>query len=457
VLPLTLSTILGQLVLGISTFASLWLLSDQPLFNPIQGAVFMFHWWYGVGPIVCALFHTMAGNAANAEIYTQDHAGTLWVIALGLPLYAGCARFTTHLFSSMRWQASFLVPKGVLYRPQTIAILAGIAGTLQVVLFTLDRLGYHAYDTVNYLGGHVTNSPLLAVVSEASHVSQFAVVAVLAYLVVPGAAIRSTGFKAIAVAVLGILIASAMTSGSKGAVIFPLFYLGILFLTWRQRIPWLVLIVAGTGYMLVIEPFVAAGRIAAQRASATTISERQDLFAFRLSEMQFELPDWRQVNVDSPFRFIYEQGVAISNRSTLLAGPWGGQSIQDGLSAIVPRVFSPNKADSNMGNYFARQLNVSRGNDYMNNIAITIPFEVVGNYGFLAGIGSFAVIGLFWAAFASFVLTPSRLATHPLAPYVFGLLLALESSVGQFLNTIKMLPIPLAVMLGVWLMMRRRL
>jgi hypothetical protein len=456
VLPLSASTVLGQIMLGISTFASLWLLSDQPLLNPVQGFVFIFHWWFGVGPAVCAIFHTLAGNAASAEHYTQDHAGTLWVVALGLPLYAAGARITIRLFSFMRWHASFLLPKGLLYRPRTVTILAGIAGTLQVGLLALGRLGYQAYDTVNYLGGHITNSPFLAVISEASRVSEFAVVAVLAYLVVPGAKTRSNAFKAIAFLVLAVVVASALTSGTKVAIILPVFYLGVLFLTWRQRIPWLIVVVGALSYVLVIEPFVASSRIAAQRASATTASERQDLFTFRLSQ-GIQLPDWRDMNIDSPFRYIYEECVAISNRSTLFGGPWGGQSIRDGLSAIVPRVFSPDKADSNMGNYFAKQLNVSKANNNLNNIAITIPFEIVGNYGFLAGIGSFAVIGMLWAAFTSFLLTPSRLGTHPLAPYFVGLLIAMESSVGQFLNVVKLLSIPLAVLFVVWLMIRRQL
>lgn len=457
VLPMSMSTLLGQLALGVSTFASLWLLSDRPLINAIQALVFIFHWWFGVGPVMCAIFQTVAGNAARAEAYTQDHSGTLWVVAFGLPLYAACARMTIHQMSVTRWRAAFLEPVGLLYRSRTIGILAGIAAALQLALFILDRLGIRAYDTVNYLGGQITRSPLLAIVTEASHVSHFAVVAILAYLVVPRTRRHSRSVKIIAILVLGVVMASAVTSGSKGAIILPVVYLGILLLTWRQRLPWLMIVIGGAGYMTLIEPFVAASRMAAERASLTTESERKDLFATRLSEMRFDVPDWRQINIESPFRFIYPGCVEIASRSSFLSGPWGGQSLRAGLSSLVPRALSPDKADSNMGNFFAQQLNASDIHNSVNNIAITIPFEIVGNYGFLAGIGSFGIIGILWAGFISFLLTPSRLATHPLAPYFIGLLLSMESSVGQFLGIVKVVPIPLIVMLSLWLLVRRQL
>jgi hypothetical protein len=98
-----------------------------------------------------------------------------------------------------------------------------------------------------------------------------------------------------------------------------------------------------------------------------------------------------------------------------------------------------------MGNFFARQLGVSEAPDYLNNVAITMPFEIVGNYGWLAGWLSFAVIGVVWASFVAFVLTVPRMTTHPLTPYLIALGMAVERSVGQFGNAIKMLLISLTL------------
>src|SRR5262249_23680802 len=48
------SILLGHVALALGTFAALWILSGRPLIDPIQAMVFLFHWWFAVGPAVCA-------------------------------------------------------------------------------------------------------------------------------------------------------------------------------------------------------------------------------------------------------------------------------------------------------------------------------------------------------------------------------------------------------------------
>jgi hypothetical protein len=168
------------------------------------------------------------------------------------------------------------------------------------------------------------------------------------------------------------------------------------------------------------------------------------------------MPDWRQTNVESPFRGVYRHAAEIASVSTLFTGPWAGKSLRDGYSSVVPRFLDPDKADSNMGNFFAHELGVSSLEDDKNNIAISIPFEIVGNYGFAAGVLSFGVIGVAWTLFVCLLLSEARLATHPLMPFSVLILLTFESSAGQFINGIKDLPITLAAAWFVWSVIGQR-
>jgi hypothetical protein len=109
-----------------------------------------------------------------------------------------------------------------------------------------------------------------------------------------------------------------------------------------------------------------------------------------------------------------------------------------------------------MGNLFARELGEAESSNYVQNVAITIPFEVVGNYGWLAGLLSFAIIGVGWASFVAFVLTVPRMTTHPFTPYLVAFVMGIESSVGQFGNQLKMLLMPLTLLYLVCQMRRKR-
>ena len=99
-----------------------------------------------------------------------------------------------------------------------------------------------------------------------------------------------------------------------------------------------------------------------------------------------------------------------------------------------------------MGNFFAHELGNAAWDNYMQNISITIPFEVVGNFGWFAGILSFAAIGAGWAAFIAWALTVDRMTTHPLTPYMITLGMIMEQSVGQALNSLKIVALILVLL-----------
>jgi hypothetical protein len=437
----------AQMALGFSCFAALLMLGDRPLLNPLQALVLVFVWWFAWGPAICSTFFYAIGEQGDARKYLEHDSGALWVVVLGLPLYALCAQITVRFARDTRFGLQFLVPTGLLYGSRILVGFASTAGIIYAVLFVLGLFGLRAYETINYLGGQLTQSPVLAAVDSITGLGKFATVGLLAYLAAPG----RTNWGPLRLAVGLMMLANiglALQSGSKGMIVTPLFFLGLFVFTYRQRVPWVLLLSLTAFYALVVEPFVGSSRIAAQRQGLTGTDERVELFREQLSSLEPTAPDLREINVESPFRGIYVQAQRVSAESSMFDGPWKGQSLRDGYSAVVPRFLDPNKAESNMGNFFARELGeIGSDNGSNTNIAITIPFEFVGNYGYLAGVLSFGLIGLFWSAFVCFLLTEARLATHPLAPLCVAMMLPIESSAGQFINSLKPMPI---VLLAAW-------
>lgn len=448
-------TLLAQMVLGLSAFLSLRVLSDQPLLNPIQAFVLLFHWWFAVGPAVCAIFYWASGNGYVMEAYLPGDPAAVWVVSAGLPLYAVLARATTRIMSRSNWRAGFLCPAGTFYRFRTVIAFTVIAALVQVVLLIFGHYNLYPYETTHYLGRQLTTSVGLAMVACMAPVGYFALLALLPYLAGP----RTTGswkLKTLAIVGLAVSTGFALTSGSKGLIVQPAMWAVAIYVTWRQRVPWLVLIGASLTFLLFVEPFVAFTRMAAQKISLTS-ADQQAFFMESLEQFSFGDISWREWNVESPFRSIYPRATRVAAQSGLVGGPWGGEALRDDLSTIIPRALYPDKPDANLGHYFAEQLGDPSAIYPTQNIAISAPFEFVGDYGWLAGVASFALIGLTWPVLICFLLTPARLSTHPLMPYLLSLLLVFEQGAGQFINSAKTLVFPFAAVAAIWFVFDRKL
>ena len=435
-------TLWPQCILAGGTFLSLRLLNRYPMVNPVHAVVFLFHWWFGFGPSVSAAFLSWKGDSAAADAYLTGGITPTLIVAFGLPIYAWAARWV--LGHWKRPQLTRLAPDGPTYEMGILLRMVAVAVFAGLTLEVLSHFGLRAYNTVNYFGGQVSETWWLVPVAEAGHLLDFAIAIACTLLAVPKLQKRAA-IRWVISGIILVVLFRALTSGSKGQLVLPAFYYIVAFANWRRRLPWLVLIVGLVGYLSIVEPFVASMRIQAEQMSATTSAERIELFNEGWRNFEIGATD-HGTNVESLFRGTYPLAKEISDRSSFMEGPWRGQSVRDGMSALLPRFLFPNKADSNMGNFFARQLETGGGNEgYLQNVAITIPFEIVGNYGWLAGWLSFAVIGVVWASFVAFVLTVPRMTTHPLTPYLIGFVMGIESSVGQFGNQIKMLLILLAL------------
>ena len=159
---------------------------------------------------------------------------------------------------------------------------------------------------------------------------------------------------------------------------------------------WILVVIAA--YLFLVEPFVATGRYLAERFDIKTSAERRELFRELYSKTSlFELRDLSEINVESLFRNTYPIASEITSSNALLEGEWRGLTIEMGFLSLIPRAIYPSKPDLNVGNFFAQTVGLRMGlvnpRDFMTNISITIPFEMIGNFGWAAGVLSFGIIG----------------------------------------------------------------
>lgn len=456
----SLEFLLGQVALLVSLYLALVILSDRPLLNPPQAMVVLFYWWFGVGPVVTGGFYLAAGQPAQALMTMESGRESLWIVALGLPLLALAARLSLNWLQATRLHAGFLLPEGFLYRPVTILAFFAVGQALRMVMRLLILINVQGISTVNYLGGTVTNIWWVGVLNAMTRIETLGIVALIFALATKGWRSYPWWLIAIGLVITGQSLLAALTSGWKTDLISVFFYALCARLAWKQRPPlaWMVALVVG--FLVFINPFVTYGRQLAQIARAATVQERQYFFEQALEQGAFSVKgDWRSLRVDSLFRAIYPLAGAITRQSEFWDGAWDGQTLIWGLQVIIPRALFENKPDSTIGNFFSRMVGAAIGltnsRDYAHSSAITIPFEFMGNYGWLAGVVSFLVLGAFIALLSGWLLSAGRVSDHPLSPFLIMLVISVEASLGSFLADVRDLFIPVAVAFGIWLLLRR--
>jgi len=449
------------MVLGCSIFASLLLLSDHPLLNPVQAAIPAFYWWFGIGPAVIATHKALMGYPGDALYVQEASQEALWIVAIGLPLYAVGARMTLSWFATRNVYARFLMPHQRGYRVSTVVTLFVIGLLCSLSIWLLNQIGIIGVEDINYLGGTITNIWWIGLISAVGMVTVFARSAVLSEMVQSGRE-SSRVLKWMAVVVIVQSLLAAMTSGWKSTFILTGMYVLCAYVSKHQRIPWISIATGLLLYLLIIEPFVSAGRSLAQSLGISTTQERSRVYAELISEgRMFEQLSMREINIESPFRGMHLFASEVVRRNTPATGEWAGDTIVWGLATLIPRRLSPNKPDMNVGNFFSRtigvDLNLSSSRDYFTNTSIALPFEFVGNFGWLAGIVSFGCIGVFWASLTSWILSTQRLSDHPLTPWLTANVLLMESAVGHYLAYWRSMLFPLVTVFVVWIVFRRRL
>lgn len=453
--------ILGQIVLGLSVYLSLFLLANRPLINPIQAFVGVFYWWFGVAPMVEAIWNLMLGRpdtALHAQVAGME---SLWVVAPGLLLYAVVARLTFRWFSKKRAFARFLLPRGDNYRPRVLIIYLSIIGLALVMLAGLKSLGIQGQEETSFFGGTKTTIWWVGVIAAIGSIAPFVSSSLLMSAASPWKALP---FKL--KVLIGILVAqtivTALFGGWKGPLAFLGAYYIFAYISKYQRPPWLFITIGSIFFVLVIAPYVSFGRQLALTSGAENSVMRKQVFMEVLKNPKDFMPTvLNKVEVSVFFRGIYPLAGELTRRNGLIDGEWHGLTILWGFETLIPRPLYPGKRDSNIGNFFARTVGADIGasdiTDTLNNIAISIPFEFLGNFGWGMGILSFALIGFFWTLFVSWILSPSRLDNHPLTPFLTLSVMGMESSLGSFLAGIRELIIPLCICYVVYRLMHKKI
>lgn len=445
----------GHIALAIGTYVALYQLDNKPLLNPIQAVVFLFHWWFAIGPVLAIVFSILNNDQAMFEKYITSGGVALWIVAFGLPLYAFCANGTLRICRGNIPQVSFLLPDGLLYRQKTLIAYWIVGFTMVAIVKFLAQIGIVGNVPINYLGGTISENWVVSIMEAIGGISFFGTVGAMAYLTGPKQQ-ESPTFKAIAIVLIIYTTVVSFTSGWKGAVVQIFLVLFIVSYVWKQRVPLFLLIFLALFYLFIVEPFVSQMRIAAQVAKITTPAERVELVKdFMGMGIPIDEVSDVDINIESPFRGIFDYADRIVTDSSLFNGPWNNTPVE-GMSALVPRVLYPDKPDTNMGNFFAHYLGVA-GIDSEMNIGVSIPFEIVGNYGYIPGVLSFGFIGILWTIFCVCLFSEERLATHPLAPLgiIYGM--KMEASVQQFFAGFRNLPLVLGAAYLVWLILKKRI
>ncbi len=451
----------GQIVLGFSVYIAFYFLADRPLFNPIQAVVFVFYWWIGIGPAVVATWNYMLGMPGVALDVQVSGMESLWIVAPGLLLYAIVARLTLKAFSRTGSYARFICPVGDNYRQKVLLIYFFMMGFSAAALSALQLLGIQGMEETSYFGGTKTTIWWVGVIAAVGSISPFLTSSLMTALAAPWRNISFVVWMLIVVVVINTTV-FALLGGWKSPVAILGAYFAIAYISRYQRPPWLIMIIGVLVFLIVIMPFVTYGRNMAVASGAEDSVGRKEVFMEIIKDPAAFMPTGKEgVDVSVFFRGIYPLAGELTRRNSPFEGEWMGDTILWGFEILVPRVLLPDKRDANIGNFFARtvgaDIGVSRRDDTLNNIAISIPFEFIGNYGWFAGILSFGLIGVLWTLLCGWLLSPAHLSSHPLAPFLVLLTMSMEAAWGHFLGSLRELIIPLFLCYVVYRLLRGRI
>lgn len=447
--PVSFDYYINQVSLCFSFIFSLMLLADKPLLTPIQALVFIFFLWFGFGPNSIIVFQSfIESDPLSALTYARMGEKSILIVCLGLPIYAISAQLVMKLFSRTRWNAAFLQPESFNYKTRTIFIffLLGLSASLITVFFSL--LGIKTFSYTSYLGGTVTHIWWVGVFATFERLLRFGISALAMMFFCSDTRKRT---KIIILLIIVFLAVDAIFSGWKGAFLFPFVYLMVSYIAQRQKLPVFGITLVLLFFLVFVQPFVSSMRTLAELKKIQDPQERVLLIKENVSfDRIIQYP--KKIEWGSFFRGIFPLAGNIVDHAGLLEGEWGGQTIMTGLAANIPRILYPEKPKLNIGNFFykkvfARTYNIRVTSD-INNVAVSVPFEFIGNFGILAGILSFGLIGIFWASICCFVLSPVRLWNHPLTPYFVLFSLSFEQPVGHICADIRDL---LIMFLILWL------
>ena len=453
--------IYGQIALGLSVFVSFGILSDRPLINPVQALVALFYFWFGLAPSMVTTFKYLIGEPDGALKFEIAGMESLLIVAIGLPLYALTARWTLKWFEKCKVKARFLMPLGENYKFRTIFYLFAISFGSGLLLIVLNQLGLQGQEQTTYLGGTRTTIWWVGIIDNLQAISLFTNSALMVALCYPWKTM-SWKIKLMALLVIGQTLVGAATAGWKGKFVILGLYAAVAWISRKQKVPWLAIVLGFVIYLVAVEPFVWYGRYLSEIGGITTTEERAYIFKDLIKSGYFmEARSGSDINVESLFRGIYPLAGDIVRNTSVFSGELDGYTIVWGLEVIIPKVLYPEKRDTNIGNFFYLH-NYSRAHDEIvvsdiSNVGPSLPFEIVDNFGWIAGLIWFVVFGGVWTVINGWLLTPERLHNHPLTPMMVGFAIGMEAPLGHWLASLRDLILPLIVICVISVVMKKRL
>ena len=434
-----------HIVLAFSIFASLRILSDRPLLNPIQTFVFLVYGWFSVGPCVEVLWNMWWQGGADVEYLIERGVKTLWVFCLGLPLYAATSRSVLNLMEREKLWIRFVQPFGQYFRLKTLFIF------LSVGLITAALLNLFHISGTNPLGLGVIEQPswTIYLIKAITGVSSMGIVGIFWYIAARKGEVPLL-WRILGWVVLFFSIVMAIPSGSKGAIVYPFTIIIIILTTKKQHPPFKLLFIFVLVFYFTVLPFVTDLRYLAQSMTLTSKSDVKELVLEYVKSFKFkDVRERADFNPAVFFRGIYYYAGTVADRSNIFSGPWGGYTYKTGFLALIPRAIYPEKPDLNIGNYVARDIGAFPESDHLTNIGVSLPVEAWGNFGAFAALLSFVFIGIMWSFVCGLILSPQRLHDHPIAPIFVLQTIGFEAVLAHFLSgTLKMYPF---MLFGAWI------
>lgn len=446
----------GQIVISASLAIVLQLLSDWPFLNPIQAGALVFYAWFAAAPALTSLQTLLLGNVDRARWQQEIGTEALWVVAAGLIIYAWVARHSLRYLQSRGLHIGFLQPSSSSYAVPTLLALWAIPFLSTLILQALGAAGMQGYEETSYFGGTRVNVWWQGIILALAGVRPMANSALAVAMYTAPARARQP-VRLMWLASLAYTLYAALTSGWKSSLMYFLAYWLVAFASHRRRIPGARILFGLCLFLFVIEPFVGFARQQATARGATSSVDRKAIMQEAFASREWLNRSIEQVNVSSLFRGIYPLAGNIARANTWFHGEWAGDTIRWGIDSTIPRVLNPDKRDMNVGNFFYHTVYARTHavpvSGTLNNVAISIPFEVVANYGLLAGILSFGLLGAWWALICTLILGGS-LERHPLSPYLCLAVTAFESPIGHYLASWRTTLILLLVLYGLTVLVR---
>jgi hypothetical protein len=423
------------------------------LTSSAQVVVGLLGWWYLAGGLArIAVTDTFS---ADGGVVAGRVVAAMLFCSVGAVVFVGSYRLVRGAVGlrGLTVALPMLVPGD----RHGLACLAGVAVMSQLLYSAAVTVMPGAVETVGLLGGTQTNVWWIGVLGTCARVMgpMAAVMGFVLWWRARAAGGSARGLAIVTTALCLNVFVPGLLSGWKAPTVELIAGLLLSTAFLRQRVPWLVIAMAGAFYVFLLEPSV---RLARDRAFAGAAGGPEDVGGLVVvaagdvlrGDGEPAALDSRASTLLAPFRGLAELGGEIVLRATASSGGGHFPTVSDGVRSTIPRVLLPTKPELDVGNAFARDygvdLDIVSISDRITNLSPSVTMDVVSEFGRLAGLVTFALLGILWAIAECLLLGPaSKAGPHPLVGWFAFFGWKIESNVASWLAEVRDLAIAMVV------------